>query len=261
MPKRATRISAALCIAMLVASTGYLIVLDRARRLGAERAGVDAVRPERKLVFPPDGSLGTLYVEMPVPSVQSPAPREIVGHNVKTSPNWERTALHSRLDARGTVIVPAGHRDVSLHFGRGRADLAPLAGLSEDALDALIFLNSRIEGAQLAHIAHLTGLKALQFTGPPIEGEGVVHLASLKGVEILIMPNGSALSDSELNAIAQMESLQVLVLLGVDVSRSSLERLMRSRPYTRVHHEYTQIGGLPEHGRDLSPASPSRPIG
>ncbi|MBN2129568.1 MAG: hypothetical protein JW741_08725 [Sedimentisphaerales bacterium] len=157
-------------------------------------AQLPAATQRRILRFPPERSMGTLYVTDPA--------------LLKTAQDsdWQRLG-----EARGNVAVPAGQAiRLDLREGAGR-DLSPLAALGANDLQTLRCAGVQIPDEQLQHVAHLTGLHELDLCETNILGTGLRHLQGLNSLEKVYLA-GTHVGDNELAHLAVLPSLRSLSL-------------------------------------------------
>jgi hypothetical protein len=237
-----------------------------AQWLLAERERIETDRPERELWFPLETSVGRLEVEMPVFSVGGPMWREIGGHAVTTThkPNPGRVVYS--LEARGRVLIPAGHQNVKLRMGPGPVDLTPLSRLGADSLDILSLGNAEIDPSQLASIAHLSGLRTLELPRHAIGEEGLAQLERLTGLREINLLAEASISARGFASISRLKDLRKLIVADDAVSSDILTRYRRSRPGVEViQAARASLFGFVFSNRftptPVPPPSPSRPIG
>lgn len=110
------------------------------------RRGLEALRTQqtRVLRFPPDRSMGILYV-----------PRRSYYEELES---WE---------ARGNVTVPTEKKLTLDISDEASADLSPFAALAPDDLQALSLAHSSVSNVELRHIGKLTGLQELDLHNEP----------------------------------------------------------------------------------------------
>ena len=133
---------------------------ERKRESGGEQ-------PSRRVRFPGDRSMGTLWIR-----------------DRDSSPDnyafWEPLG-----EARGVVSVP-GEKELRLVINpQAATDLSPLSQLHPDDLQYLQLSGTRVTNAGLSHLGKLTGLKVLWLYDTPISDIGLVHLRGLTGLRVL----------------------------------------------------------------------------
>ena len=141
-------------------------VLKR-RLLQQAKGRVDGELPPRQVRFPPNRSMGTLWIRNSESSAENYA-------------FWESWG-----EARGVVAIPGG-KDLRLIVSpQSATDLSPLSTFRPDDLQYLQLSGTRVSNAGLAHFRHLTGLKVLWLYDTPISDAGLVHLRGLTGLRVL----------------------------------------------------------------------------
>ncbi len=115
---------------------------------------------ERMLNFPPDRSLGKLYILEENPHF--------------TSGDGEL----EKGEARGSVriTIPEGWLLELRLSPEGSNDLSPLATLNPNDLQAISFYQTQITDEGLVHLKQLSRLKILDLSNTQITGTGFVHL-------------------------------------------------------------------------------------
>jgi len=161
----------------------------------------------RQMNFPETESLGNLYVR----PVGSPYEGD-----------WEKFG-----EARGRIVVPAGN-EVKLEVTPlAKADLAPLAKLDSDALDALSLARVNLRDEELRHIANLTGLQHLNISQTRLSNTGLAFLGTLFGLRTLDL-NRTHINDTGLVYLNTLHSLRKLDLSTTDCTVAGVERLQGS---------------------------------
>src|SRR3989304_10233597 len=132
---------------------------------------------ERTVRFPPNSSLGTLYIGSETSLVA------VFDYLDTFRPLAEKPSVRL-VDARGTITT-ARQEKILLDVSASDTSLTPLANLSSDALWGLVSTFSRpkkLTDPDVAQLAGLTGLRRLSLWGWEITDAG---LESLKGMATL----------------------------------------------------------------------------
>lgn len=159
-------------------------------------------RPERVLRFPEARALGTLFVR---PRGEGAGGR------------WEELGA-----ARDPLTVPA-EMDARL-LVRRRADLAALAALGPDDLQALDLAKTGVSNATLPALGALTGLRDLDLSCNEIADAGLGQLAALSGLRRLDL--SYCFIDGEgLAALDGLGALEHLSLAGPSLTDAAVARL------------------------------------
>lgn len=196
-----------------------LVSLDPAP--AASRPTVPGLRGSRRISFPLDRSVGTLYVR---------DQRSLSGA-------WESPfdpSLWQELgSARGEVQVPMG-KELGLQVSYGTSeDLAVVAALGHGALQALSLARTRATDDSLLQVARLP-LLDLNLAGTGVGDDGVAHLEGMHMLQTLDLW-GTRISDRSLRVVGGFESLRTLDLWGTRVTDAGLRHLARLRALTRLY--------------------------
>ena len=120
----------------------------------------------RTVVFPPDRSMGELFV------------RKVFEPELYSF--WEKSGR-----AQGQVEISPG-KELRLNVTPpASTDLSPLAALSSNALQYLQLSGTRVANAGLESIRHLTGLRVLWLYDTRISDAGLPLLQGLSGLRVL----------------------------------------------------------------------------
>ncbi|MBN1359271.1 MAG: redoxin domain-containing protein [Sedimentisphaerales bacterium] len=174
-------------------------------------ASAPAGTETKVLHFPNDRSLGELFV------------READAADASVSWWWGQLMGWRYLgEATGDIRVPAG-QPLALAVGPdGWKDLAPLAQLRDDDLDALVIRRTSYRSVTpddrcVPHICGLGGLRTLVLEHAGISDEGLKSLTSLASLERLSVVS-DFLGDAGLAHIAEVASLRGLRFYGPKVT-------------------------------------------
>lgn len=122
--------------------------------------------PARTVVFPPDRSMGELFVRK--------------GFEPELYSFWEKSGR-----AQGPIEISAG-KELRLNVTpQASTDLSPLAAVSSNGLQYLQLSGTRVANAGLEHIKHLTGLRVLWLYDTRISDAGLPLLQGLSGLRVL----------------------------------------------------------------------------
>src|SRR5262245_58894959 len=195
------------CRTLQAGACPHLAVVLVAALVGVHATGA-AESWERVVRFPAERSVGTIYWRPPLQGSYA---------GTLWSDDWRRLG-----EARGEVPVPVD-ADVRLDPGSAVSeDLAFLADLRPDDVQALNLGRTAVRDAGLKHVAHLTGLKLLDLSSTRITDEGVrqltplVHLRDLNLDAFGVDQEGFGVGDGGLRAIALAK--------WVELERISLRR-------------------------------------
>ena len=165
-----------------------VVLLCLAPAIGAGRTD------SRVIHFPPDRSIGMLYVQ------------DWDSLETSSYSDWEPLC-----EAAGDVTVPAGKAlrlDWSKEVGD---DLSALSVLASDDLQEFGLADIQIADDQLRHIVHLTGLQELDLSETNILGTGLKYLAKLDSLKKLWLAN-THVGDRELAYLLELPCLEGLGL-------------------------------------------------
>lgn len=187
----------------LVPSSSHVLTT---RSSALVRRGLEALRTQqtRVLRFPPDRSMGILYV-----------PRRSYYEELES---WE---------ARGNVTVPTEKKLTLDISDEASADLSPFAALAPDDLQALSLAHSSVSNVELRHIGKLTGLQELDLHNTQVGDPGLVHLKGLVGLQGLDLWE-TRVSDAGLVHLRELKNLRILLLSGSQISDTGLVHLRES---------------------------------
>jgi hypothetical protein len=176
-------------------------------------------RPARTLQFPEERPLGTLATR---PHDEQPPSRE-----------W--TTLGP---AHGAVAVPAG-LDLCLR-GKRRTDLAPLATLAPDALQALDLAHTGATNVTLSHLRELTGLRELDLACTEITDDGLRHLLGLIGLRRLNLSRCYITAEG-VAALGALGGLEYLGLAGPFLTDEAVPYLQEFPCLRELDLSYTAV--------------------
>jgi len=191
------------------------------RKYAEQQAKVtDTQSKERIVHFPPDRSLGKLFVR----------DRDFV-RQVDTSIYWvDKVKWQYFAEARGNVKIPVGKR-VRLQISSPDAwqDLSPLKFLRPDDLYRLDIYGSFTGGPRpddrcMQHIAALTGLKVLELRYTDITGRGIKAIEGLESLERLTLPE--RIDNAGMVQVAKLKSLKGLYWNENRVTNRGLRHLI-----------------------------------
>jgi hypothetical protein len=169
-------------------------------------------RGPRVIRFPVDTSLGTLSIR----ALDQPGA------------TWTKHG-----EARGPLSL-GGDRAVRLTVdGRGTIDLSPLTRLNADDLDALELSGGGIDDAQLAHVAHLTGLTSLAIESTNVTEAGLGTLGGLTKLRSLNLQGTRLRPDAE-RILSELATLETLDVRGTGLPGSSIQKIERALPNCKV---------------------------
>lgn len=98
--------------------------------------------------------------------------------------NWQELG-----PAQGTVQVPPNQELLLVVYPEWKDDLSPLSDLGKDDLQSLHLRPAPIGDDQLAHVAHLTGLRTLDLRDTKITDAGLDRIAELIDARRIWLPN------------------------------------------------------------------------
>jgi peroxiredoxin len=167
----------------------------------------ESVPPGARLLhFPRERSLGRLYIQ------DANLKREIESfHYWINGTGWE--TLQYLGEARGDVVIPEGKRVYLYISHAGARDLSPLDRLDPDSFFG-VRPDAELSDKALVHLARLTGLRELNLEGyasretTRLTPAGLNLLKELKSLEYLTLP--SHVTDGHLASLADMRSLKGL---------------------------------------------------
>ena len=155
---------------------------------------------DRVLQFPEEYSMGTIYL------------------------NGER------IEAQGTIQVPAG-ASVSLNVNEaGAADLSPLARFGPDDLYGINLRGTSVQDEELANLSGLTGLRDIDVEQTPVGDAGMAHLAELVNLEVLCVDG----TDAGMAYVENMTNMRDLELNRSQVTDAGLYYIRNLTGITRL---------------------------
>ncbi len=174
--------------------------------------------PARTLKFPEDRAMGTVQIK--------PASESGFGFEDDPWNGWQQLSL-----ARGVVKIPSGQH-VQLSISRAASvDLGPLADLPPDAIESLSLRKTDVTDDELAHIAHLIGLRFLNLDSTRITDEALSHLSNLHQLQTLYLsaydvdPERYGVGDAGMKVIARLPALESIKLRRTKITNAGLADL------------------------------------
>lgn len=219
----------------LAVSPDRLVSLDPAPT--AAHLTIPGLRGSRRVTFPLDRSVGSLYVRDQRPlsgAWESPFDPSL----------WQELG-----SARGEVLVPMG-KELGLQVSYETSeDLTVVASLDHGALQALSLARTRATDAGLREVAGLP-LLDLNLAGTGVGDDGVACLGGMHLLQTLDLW-GTRVSDRGLAVVGGLESLRTLDLWGTQVTDAGLRHLERLRSLTRLYVPGSRVttAGLAHIGR------------
>lgn len=212
-----------------------LVSLDPAPT--ASHPTIPRLRGSRRVSFPLDRSVGTLYVRDQRPlwgAWESPFDPSL----------WQELG-----SARGEVAVPMG-KELGLQVSYETSeDLTVVASLGHGALQALSLARTRATDDSLRRVAQLP-LLDLNLAGTGVGDDGVAHLGGMHMLQTLDLW-GTRISDRGAGVVGGFESLRTLDLWGTRVTDAGLRHLARLHALTRLYAPGPRVtaAGLAHVGR------------
>lgn len=143
-------------------------------------------------------------------------------------------------EARGKVAVPLG-REVSLWVSSHAAsDLSPLAVLRPDDLQVVEITCTKLDGRQLQHIQHLTGLRGLALWETFISDEAFLHVNKLTKMRWLDIGD-TRITNEGLAFVQAFTFLEELTLLNTQISDQGIRHLEGLTNLKRLDLMGTQV--------------------
>ncbi|MGH2687211.1 MAG: leucine-rich repeat domain-containing protein, partial [Actinomycetota bacterium] len=196
-----------------------LVSLDPAP--AASHPSIPGLRGSRRVRFPLDRSVGSLYVRDRRPlagASESPFDPSL----------WQELG-----SARGEVLVPVG-KELGLQVSYETSeDLTVVASLDPGALQALSLARTRATDESLREVAGMP-LLDLNLAGTAIGDDGVARLGVMHLLQTLDLW-GTRISDRGLGVAGGLESLRTLDLWGTRVTDAGLRHLTRLASLTRLY--------------------------
>jgi len=216
------------------------VILSQAAAGGQCSAGAGApagggTLPERVLQFPPDRSVGEVFLieeNCVVPEIS----REF-------HPAYVFTPTRHLGPARGAVRIPAGYR-ACLHLGgpgvTRRQCFAALQALEPDDVQNLDFLRPlQVDDEFLPYVARLTGLKGFCPVIARFSAKGWVTLQTLSHLGHICTPYG--LTDAEMSGIATLQTVHEMEIVATKLTDAGLAAIARLRNLQVLHLEGTTM--------------------
>ncbi len=129
---------------------------------------------------------------------------------------------------------------------RGAQELASVARLTQ--VKRLILEGCDIEDGDMSRLMHLTGLEVLDLRDTLVTDVGLRRIVGMKALRVLLLGAYSKrhhgrpiIGDAGMDYISQLNSLQVLDLLGTNVSDTGLKKLASLRDLKCLELRHTRV--------------------
>jgi hypothetical protein len=196
-------------------------------------SGASEPQQLRVLHFPPNASLGLLYV----------APPEFVVWRNEFM-NFDVEPFRSVGRAQGTVSVPEKANLFLVLDYAAAENPSLLTALGPRFFTALKFQYVDTDDERLAKISELTGLRGMDLREADLTDAAMKSLAKMKSLELLNLSH-TGVTDAGLPSLTALQSLKTLLLDATEVSDGglkSVQQLRHLRILSLVHNKVTDKG-------------------
>lgn len=173
-------------------------------------------------------------------TIEFPADRALGMIQVRDRGSDQVTAWKDFDKATGSIRVPVSLETMLKVDADKAADLSALKTLKPDDLQEISFEGVKVENAQLANLAHLTGLVGLNLNKTGIDDAGLEQIKGLVNLKKLSLGTTN-ITDAGLSNLSGMASLERLWLQETQITGVGLANLSPLRSLQRLILAATKI--------------------